>query len=240
MNKGDKEEPMNADDHRTWDPVLPRMAAIFGLAASALLILAVVFVSQITVSSDDLAGSVQDMAHHRFAAGASAWLFALALIGLVPFFLGLAATLGQRGSRLGWIGAALLIAFAVMNAPANLAPFVVAHHLAAGINAGDPVAQAVAEGMVGLFLVVDMMAHVVFGIGALLTARAMAADGRFPRWLPPVAAIAGILMILFALSLAVPALDLALALGSAFTLLWIIGSSLWLLGLMRAVAPAGR
>jgi hypothetical protein len=68
----------------------------------------------------------------------------------------------------------------------------------------------------------------------------MAADGRFPRWLPPVAAIAGILMILFALALAVPALELAIVLGSAFTVLWIIGSSLWLLGLMRAVAPAGR
>ena len=101
-------------------------------------------------------------------------------------------------------------------------------------------AQAVAEGMLGLSLVVDKMAHVVFGIGALLTAGAMAADGRFPRWLPPVAAIAGILMILFALALAVPALELAVVLGSAFTLLWIIGSSLWLLGLMRAVAPAGR
>jgi hypothetical protein len=149
----------------------------------------------------------------------------------VPFFLGLAATLGQRGPGLGWIGAALLIAFAVILAPANLAAFVVAHHLAAGINAGDSVAQAVAEGMLGLFLVVDKMAGVVFGIGALLTARAMAADGRFPRWLPPVAAIAGILMILFALALAVPALEWAIALGSAFTLVWIIGSSLWLLGL---------
>src|SRR5918912_1584406 len=166
MNKGDKEEPMNADDHRTLDPVLPRMAAIFGLAASALLILAVFFVSQITVSSDDLAGSVQDMAHHRFAAGASAWLFALALIGLVPFFLGLAATLGQRGSGLGWGGAALLIVFSVMNAPANLVPFVIAHDLAAGINAGDPVAQAVAEGMLGFGLLGDKMEHVAFGIGA--------------------------------------------------------------------------
>jgi hypothetical protein len=47
-------------------------------------------------------------------------------------------------------------------------------------------------------------------------------------------------MILFALALAVPALELTIVLGSAFTLLWIIGSSLWLLGLMRAVAPAGR
>src|ERR671928_1528595 len=106
INKGDKEEPMNADDHRTLDPVLPRMAAIFGLAASAVIILAVVFVSQITASSDDLAGSVQDMAHHRFAAGASAWLFALALIGFVPFFLGLAATLGQRGPGLDRNGVA--------------------------------------------------------------------------------------------------------------------------------------
>jgi hypothetical protein len=108
------------------------------------------------------------------------------------------------------------------------------------VNAGDPAVLAVAEGMLGLFLVVDKMAHVVFGIGALLTARAMAADGRFPRWLPPVAAIAGILMILFALSLAVPALEFAIGLVSAFTLLWIIGSSLWLLGLRRAVAPASR
>src|ERR671928_1544564 len=145
---------MNADDHRALDPVLPRMAAIFGLAASAVIILAVVFVSQIIVSSDDLAGSVQDMTHHRFAAGASAWLFALALIGFVPFFLGLAATLGQRGSGLGWIGAALLIAYAVMNAPANLAPFVIAHHLAAGVNAGDPAVLAVAGGAVRFGLVV--------------------------------------------------------------------------------------
>src|SRR5918997_1901578 len=121
---------MNTDDHRTLDPVLPRMAAIFGLAASALIILAVIFVSQINPSSDDLARSAQDVAHHRFAAGASAWLFALSLIGFVPFFLGLAATLGQRGPGLGWIGAALLIAFAVMLAPANLTQFVVAHHLA--------------------------------------------------------------------------------------------------------------
>jgi hypothetical protein len=224
---------MNADDRRTLDSVIPRMAAIFGLAASVLIILAVVFSSQIISSSNDLARYAQDMAQHRFAARASAWLFALALVGFVPFFLGLAATLGQRGSGLGWIGAALLIVFAVMIAPVNLAPFVVAHHLAADINAGDPVAQGVAEGMLGLFLAVDKMAHVVFGIGALLTAGAMAVDGRFPRWLPPVAAIAGILMILFALALAVPALELALALGSAFTLLWIIGSSLWLLGLMR-------
>jgi hypothetical protein len=231
---------MNAGGDRASNPALPRLAAVFGLAASALIILAVIFVSQINLSSDDLARSVQDVAHHRFAAEASAWLFALALIGLVPFFLGLAATLGQRGSGLGWVGAALLIVFSVMNAPANLVPFVIAHDLAAGINAGDPVAQGVAEGILGLFLVVDKMAHVVFGIGALLTARAMAADGRFPRWLPPVAAIAGVLMILFALALAVPALELAIALGSAFTLLWIIGSSLWLLGLMRAVAPAGR
>jgi hypothetical protein len=231
---------MDADDHRALEPVLPRIAAIFGLAASVVIIVAVVFGSQITASSDELAGSVQDMAHHRFAAGASAWLFALALIGFVPFFLGLAATLGERGSGLGWTGAALLIAYAVMNAPANLAPFVIAHHLAAGVNAGDPAVQAVAEGMLGLGFVVDKMAHVVFGIGALLTAGAMAADGRFPRWLPPVAAIAGILMILFALALAVPALESAIVLGSAFTLLWIIGSSLWLLGLMRAVAPAGR
>ena len=95
---------MNADDHRTLDPILPRMAAIFGLAASALIILAVVFASQITSSSDDLARYAQDVAHHRFAAGASAWLFALALIGFVPFFLGLAATLGQRGPGLGWAG----------------------------------------------------------------------------------------------------------------------------------------
>jgi hypothetical protein len=222
------------------DPILPRIAAIFGLAASALLIVAVVFASQINSSSDDLARSVQDIARHRFAAEASAWLFAVALIGMVPFFLGLAATLGERGSRVGWTGAALLIAFAVMNAPANLVPFVVAHDLAAGIHAGNPAAQAVAEGMLGLFLVVDKMAHVIFGIGALLAARAMAADGRFPRWLPPLAAIAGILVILFALALAVPALELAIVLGSAFTLVWMIGSSLWLFGLMRAVAPAGR
>ena len=231
---------MNAGGDRALHPVLPRVAAIFGLAASALIILAAVFAGQLNSSSGDLARSVQDMTHHRFAAEASAWLFALALIGFVPFFLGLAATLGQRGPGLGWIGAALLIAFAVMNAPANLAPFVVAHHLAAGINAGDPVAQAVAEGMLGLFLVVDKMAHVVFGIGTLLTARAMAADGRFPRWLPPVAAIAGILMILFALALEVPALESAVVLGSAFPLLWIIGSSLWFFGLMRAFAPPGR
>ena len=231
---------MDADDHRALEPVLPRIAAIFGLAASVVIIVAVVFGSQITASSDELAGSVQDMAHHRFAAGASAWLFALALIGFVPFFLGLAATLGERGSGLGWTGAALLIGYAVINAPANLAPFVIAHHLAAGVNAGDPAAQAIAEGMLGLDFVVDKMAHVVFGIGALLTSGAMVADGRFPRWLPPVAAIAGILMILFALALAVPALESAIVLGSAFTLLWIIGSSLWLLGLMRAVAPAGR
>jgi hypothetical protein len=231
---------MNAGDDRALNPALPRVAAIFGLAATALIILAVVFMGQLNSSSGDLARSVQDMTHHRFAAEASAWLFALALIGFVPFFLGLAATLGQRGSGLGWGGAALLIAFSVMNAPANLVPFVIAHDLAAGINAGDPVAQVVAEGMLGFGLLVDKMAHVVFGIGALLTAGAMAADGRFPRWLPPVAAIAGILMILFALALAVPALELAIVLGSAFTVLWIIGSSLWLLGLMRAVAPAGR
>jgi hypothetical protein len=74
----------------------------------------------------------------------------------------------------------LLIAYAVMNAPANLAPFVIAYHLAAGLNAGDPAAQAVVEGMLGLGFIVDKMAHVVFGIGALLTAGAMAADGRFP------------------------------------------------------------
>jgi hypothetical protein len=230
---------MNADGHRILDPVLPRMAAIFGLAASALLIVAIMFVSQINYSSDDLAGSVQDIAQHRFAAEASAWLFALALIGIVPFFLGLAAALGERGSGLGWTGAALLVAFAVMNAPANLVPFVVAHDLAAGINAGDPAARAVAEGMLGLFLIVDKMAHVVFGIGALLTARAMAADGRFPRWLPPLAAIAGILMILFALALTAPVLEVAIGLGSAFTLVWIIGSCLWLLGFMRAGAPSG-
>jgi hypothetical protein len=227
---------MNAEGDRALDPVLPRMAAIFGLAASALLIVAVVFASQINSGSDDLARSVQDIARHRFAAEASAWLFALALIGLVPFFLGLAATFGRRGSALGWTGAALLIAFTVMNAPANLAPFVIAHHLAAGVNAGDPAAQAVAEGMLGFGLIVDKMAHAIFGIGALLTAGAMAADGRFPRWLPPVAAIAGSLMILFALALAVPALEFAIMLGSAFTLVWVVGSSLWLLGLMRAVA----
>ena len=93
--------------------------------------------------------------------------------------------------------------------------------------------------MLGFGLVVDKMAHVVLGIGALLTARAMAADGRSPRWLPPVAAIAGILMGLFALALAVPALDGAIALGSSFTLLWIIGTSLWLLGVLRAAAPGG-
>ena len=46
---------MNTDDHRTLDPILPRMAAIFGLVASAVIILAVVFASQITSSSDDLA-----------------------------------------------------------------------------------------------------------------------------------------------------------------------------------------
>jgi hypothetical protein len=34
--------------------------------------------------------------------------------------------------------------------------------------------------MLGFFLVMDKMAHVVFGIGALLTARAMAADGGSP------------------------------------------------------------
>jgi hypothetical protein len=231
---------MAADDHRALDPILPRMAAISGLAASVLIILAVVFASQIASSSNDLARYAQDIAHHRFAARASSWLFALALIGFVPFFLGLAATLRQPGRGLGWIGAALLFAFAVMNAPVNLAPFVVAHHLAAGVDAGDPLARAVAEGMLGFFLVVDKMTHVVFGIGALLTARAMAADGRFPRYLPPVAAIAGILMIVFALALAVPALEFAIVLGSAFTLLWIIGSSLWLLGLMRAVGPSDR
>jgi hypothetical protein len=221
---------MNADGHRVLDPGLPRMAAIFGLAASALIISAVVFAAQINASSEELARSVHDMTHHRFAAGASAWLFALALIGFVPFFLGLAATLGQHGPGLSWSGAALLIAFAVMNAPANLVPFVIAHDLAAGVNAGDPVAQAVAEGLLGFGLVVDKMAHGAFGIGALLTAGAMAADGRFPRWLPASAVIAGILMILFALALAVPALELAIVPGSAFTLLWIIGSSLWLHG----------
>jgi hypothetical protein len=110
----------------------------FGLAASVLIILAVVFAGQISSSSNDLARYSQDIAHHRFAARASSWLFALALIGFVPFFLGLATTLGQAGRGLGWIGAALLIAFAVMTAPANLAPFVVAHHLAAGVNAGNP------------------------------------------------------------------------------------------------------
>jgi hypothetical protein len=82
--------------------------------------------------------------------------------------------------------------------------------------------------------------QVVFGIGALLTAGAMAADGRFPRWLPPVAALAGVMMILFALALAVPALEFAIAAGSALTLVWIIGSSLWLLGVMRAAVPDDR
>ena len=231
---------MNPDGHRAVDPVLTRVAAIFGFAASALIIMAVVFGSQINSSSDDLARSVQDMTRNRFAARASAWLFALGLIGFVPFFLGLAATLGRRGSGLGWCGAALLIAFSVILAPVNLVPFVIAHHLAAAVDAGDPAARAVAEGMLGFGLVVDKMGHVVFGIGALLTAGAMSADGRFPRWLPPVAALAGVMMILFALALAVPALEFAIAAGSALTLLWIIGSSLWLLGVMRAAVPDDR
>jgi hypothetical protein len=65
-------------------------------------------------------------------------------------------------------------------------------------------------------------------------------NGVAARIAPLVSPLSGILMILFALALAVPALELAIVLGSAFTVLWIIGSSLWLLGLMRAVAPAGR
>jgi hypothetical protein len=130
-----------------------------------------------------------------------------------------------------------LIAFSVMNAPANLVPFVIAHDLGDGVRSGDRMAQTVAEGLLGFFQVVDAMAHAVFAVGALLTAAAMAADG---RWLPPVLAVGGLVTILFALSLAITVTDPAIVLGSALNLVWIVGSSLWLLGVLRPSTSASR
>ena len=220
---------MNTDNRRTLGLPLPRLAAIFGLATSVVIIAAVVFSSQIETSTADLAGSVREIANHRFAAEASAWLFAFGLIGFAPFFLGLATALGERVSGLARVGALLLIGFSVINAPANLVPFVIAHDLGAGIRAGDQMSQAVAEGLLGLFQVVDSMAHAVFAIGAVLTAAAMVAVGRYLRLLAPVLAVAALAMILFALSVVIPALEPALVVGSALTLIWTIGSCVWLL-----------
>ena len=215
---------------RAWDdPVVPRVAATFGFVATVVLIAAVVFVSQIAMSSDDVARTVREIAQHRVAAEASAWLFALGLITLVPFFLGLAATLSGRFSAFGWAGAILLVTFSVMNAPANLAPFVIAHNLGAGIRDGNHTSQRVGEGLLGMFQVVDSMSHVVLAVGAVLLATAMAADERCPRWLPAVLAAAALAMLLFSVSLAVPALQSAIAVGSALFLIWVVGSSLWLL-----------
>jgi hypothetical protein len=228
------------DGRRVWDPPLPRLAAIFGLVACVLVGAAVAFGSQIDTSVADRARSVREIAQHPVAAEASAWLFALGLIGFVPFFLGLTAALGERVLGLARAGAAFLIAFSVMNAPANLAPFVIAHDLGAGVRSGVAMSQTVAEGLLGFFRVVDAMSHVVFAIGALLTAAAMVADGRFPRWLPPVVAVGGLVMVLFSLSLAIPALELAIVFGSALTLIWVLGSSLWLLGLLRRSTSASR
>jgi hypothetical protein len=55
-------------NRRTPGLPLPRLAAIFGLATSVVIITAVVFSSQIETSTADLAGSVQEIANHRFAA----------------------------------------------------------------------------------------------------------------------------------------------------------------------------
>jgi Domain of unknown function (DUF4386) len=228
------------DGRRVWDPPLPRLAAIFGLASCVLGGAAGAVAGQVHTSADDLAGSVREIAHHPLAAEAGAWLFALGLIAFVPFFLGLTAALGERVSGLARAGAAFLIAFCVMNAPANLAPFVIAHDLGAGVRSGDAMSQTVAEGLLGFFRVVDAMSHVVFAIGALLTAAAMVADGRFPRWLPAVLAVGGLVMVLFSLSLAIPALELAIVFGSALSLLWIVPSSLWLLGVLRPSTSASR
>jgi hypothetical protein len=121
--------------------------------------------------------------------------------------------------------------------PANLVLFVIAHDLGDGVRSGDRMAQTVAEGLLGFFQVVDAMAHAVFAVGALLTAAAMAADG---RWLPPVLAVGGLVTILFALSLAITVTDPAIVLGSALNLVWIVGSSLWLLGVLRPSTSASR
>ena len=219
---------MNVDS-RAWDPAVPRLAVTFGFMATLVLIAAVVFNSQIPMSSDDVPRTVREIAQQRVAAEASAWLFALGLITLVPFFLGLAATLSGQRSAFGWAGATLLVAASVMNAPANLAPFVIAHDLGAGIREANPTSQTVGEGLLGMFQVVDSMSHVFLAIGALLLATAMAADERCPRWLPAVLAAAALAMLLFSVSLAVPALQSAIAVGSALFLIWVVGSSLWLL-----------
>jgi hypothetical protein len=228
------------NSRRAWDPPLPRLAAIFGLAASVVGIAGGAFRSQIELSADDLEQSVREIARHPLAAEASAWLFALGLIGFLPFWLGLSAAVGERVPGLARAGAAFLIAFSVMNAPANLVPFVIAHDLGDGIRSGDRMAQTVAEGLLGFFQVVDAMAHAVFAVGALLTAAAMAADGRWPRWLPPVLAVGALVSILFALSLAIPALDPAIVLGSVLNLVWIVVSCLWLLGVRRSSTSASR
>ncbi len=220
-----------------WDPAVPRVAATFGFVATVVLIAAVVFGSQIAMSSDDVARTVREIAQHRVAAEASAWLFALGLLTLVPFFLGLAATLSGRFSAFGWAGATLLVTASVMNAPANLAPFVIAHNLGAGIREGNPTSQTVGEGLLGMFQVVDSMSHAVLAVGAVLLATGMAADGRCPRWLPAVLAAAALAMLLFSVSLAVPALQSAIIVGSALFLIWIVGSSLWLLRVARTAAP---
>ena len=66
------ESPMNTDNRRTLGLPLPRLSAIFGLAASVVIIATVVFTSQIETSTADLAGSVREVADHRFAAEAGA------------------------------------------------------------------------------------------------------------------------------------------------------------------------
>jgi hypothetical protein len=57
----------------------------------------------------------------------------------------------------------------------------------------------------------------------------MVAVGRYLRLLARVLAVAALAMMLFALSVVIPALEPALVVGSALTLIWTIGSCVWLL-----------
>ncbi len=210
------------------------LASIFGILAVLLNVAAIGCLGEFSAAYQpgQMDNWMEEMVAHPLGAAASAWLFEVGVLCLIPFALGVRRSL--RGSReLAGVASSLIVAGALMNAAACLAPFIVTRQVAGAAVAGDSSALLVGRVLLEWAISMDALFNLLFGFGLVLAGIAMWSSPQYGSPLSVLGVVAGLNTMVVVFQVDFPAAAHWLIVAGPLWLAWILGTS------YRLIRPRG-
>tara|TARA_B100001123_G_C15190521_1_gene979175 strand:+ start:383 stop:1090 length:708 start_codon:yes stop_codon:yes gene_type:complete len=165
------------------DAWLSRGASVLGVIAVLGNLLGVLVLGDIpeAYKPGHLESWLNDSLAHPGDAIDSAIYFTLGVLLMVPFAVALMKLVRGPLAGLAVLGAAFIVAGALINGSATMAPFVIIEQLQGPVAPDDPAFRATAFALLGWTVTMDAVFNALLGAGMILVGVAMWCDSAFGR-----------------------------------------------------------